>query len=193
MYDITIGYPDALPKTEVDAMKGFYPREVHFHIKGYDSGEIPEDGEGMGAWLQARWAEKEERLKEFYTHQEFREIPSDAPPLADDPHLADRPDPDRPLINGHSSTKHHDAKTSPETHLPRNIPFLLYSIFIFISTNAILVLPFVYVPYFWAYMLFSCFFLAWGAYTGLGRFIMAPKRKEVEKAIKSSKHYDPQL
>lgn len=194
VYDITIGYPDALPKTEVDAFKGFYPREVHFHVKGYDNEDIPEDEEGMATWLKARWTEKEERLKEFYTHQEFRDIPSDRPTSESNnqqPDLANGYDQNHPLTNGHAATKHPDAKKSPETHLPRNIPFLLYSIFIFISTNAILILPFVYVSYFWAYMLFSCLFLVWVSCRGLSKFVMASKWKEVERSIKSSRHYKP--
>ena len=39
VYDVTIDYPDSLPKTEVELAKGIMPREVHFHIKSYDDGD----------------------------------------------------------------------------------------------------------------------------------------------------------
>lgn len=30
---MTIGYPDALPQNEMDALCGVFPKNVHFHIK----------------------------------------------------------------------------------------------------------------------------------------------------------------
>lgn len=182
VYDLTIGYPDALPKTELDAVKGFFPKEVHYHTKEWNNEDIPEDEEGMKAWLKERWAEKEVRLREFYTHSEFREIESDQ---YDNEHLSNG------HMSGDNTVTHHSSQKSPEVHLPKNIPYLLYSIFIFISTNAILIIPLIYVPYFWAYMIFCCFFLAWLTRRGLSKFVMHSKRREVEAALRSSKHYDP--
>lgn len=33
VYDLTIGYPDLLPQNEMDALRGVFPKNVHFHIK----------------------------------------------------------------------------------------------------------------------------------------------------------------
>lgn len=33
MYDLTVGYPDLLPQSEMDALRGIFPKNVHFHIK----------------------------------------------------------------------------------------------------------------------------------------------------------------
>ena len=63
MYDVTIGYPDALPKTEVEIVKGIMPREIHFHIKSYDDRDLPRDDKQLGQWCRDRWAEKEETRK----------------------------------------------------------------------------------------------------------------------------------
>lgn len=179
VYDVTIGYPDTLPKTEVDTYNGFYPKEVHFHIRSFDNQDIPEDEEGMKKWLGDRWREKEVQLRDFYTYSEFRDhVSEDASNGRDS------------LSNGHSAT-YQRTRRSPEVHLPRNIPYLLYSIFIFISTNAVLIIPFIYIPYFWVYMLFCCFFLAWLTYRDLSKFVMSPVWKDVERAIESSARNKP--
>jgi hypothetical protein len=33
VYDITVGYPQTLPQSEFDILKGHFPEEVHFTIK----------------------------------------------------------------------------------------------------------------------------------------------------------------
>lgn len=33
VYDLTIGYPDLLPQSEMDVVRGVFPKNVHFHIK----------------------------------------------------------------------------------------------------------------------------------------------------------------
>lgn len=33
VYDLTIGYPDLLPQSEMDVLRGVFPKSVHFHIK----------------------------------------------------------------------------------------------------------------------------------------------------------------
>ena len=73
VYDVTIGYPDIIAKTEVEFGKGIIPREVHFHMRSYDAKDLPEDDDGLAKWCKDRWREKEERLTDFYTHREFRE------------------------------------------------------------------------------------------------------------------------
>ena len=77
VYDVTIAYPDALPKTEFELAKGIMPREVHFHINSYDDKDLPRDDEELGQWCKDRWEEKENRLNIFYTHKEFLDVPSE--------------------------------------------------------------------------------------------------------------------
>ncbi len=74
VYDVTVGYPDVLAKTEVDMFKNSkIPHEIHYHVKKHDVSAIPETDKGMDQWLRQQWEEKEERLKSFYTHREFRD------------------------------------------------------------------------------------------------------------------------
>jgi hypothetical protein len=74
IYDMTVGYPDALPRTEEDfLMKGCVPVEVHYHITRYDISQIPQSDDGLEEWLRKRWLEKEEQLRLFYIHRCFME------------------------------------------------------------------------------------------------------------------------
>ena len=73
VYDITMGYPDMLSKTEPDFVKGRMPREIHFYIQCYETKDLPTSDKELAEWCKARWREKEERLREFYTHREFLE------------------------------------------------------------------------------------------------------------------------
>ena len=79
IYDITVGYPDILAKTEADMfMNRKIPREIHYHIKRFDASSIPESDEGIEKWLRGRWDEKEERLHSFYAHRQFRDLSTDS-------------------------------------------------------------------------------------------------------------------
>ena len=71
VYDVTIAYPDNIAQTEVEFIKGVIPHEIHFHIRNYEAEDLPLENDQLSAWLQDRWKEKEERLKDFYTHREF--------------------------------------------------------------------------------------------------------------------------
>jgi hypothetical protein len=33
VYDMTIAYPDGLPQSELDLLKGCFPKEIHVHTK----------------------------------------------------------------------------------------------------------------------------------------------------------------
>lgn len=136
VYDLTIAYPDVLPKTELDAWNGIYPREVHFYVRKFDNVDVPQEQGELKKWLQDRWLEKEERLKDFYTHKRFKE----------------------------SEVTNHDMDTkrdSPEVVKPKNILFLLYSIFVISSTNLIIFTLWALVPYFTVYFLFSSVFVVY--------------------------------
>ena len=75
VYDITVGYPDALAKTEGDFVKGDYiPRDIHYNIQHYKAEDLPADEKGLTQWLADRWKEKENTLKLFYTHRHFVEV-----------------------------------------------------------------------------------------------------------------------
>ena len=69
--DITIAYPDVLPKTEIEFLKGKIPREIHFYIERFPLKDIPESEEGLALWCQERWKIKEKRLKFFYENRRF--------------------------------------------------------------------------------------------------------------------------
>ena len=73
-YDMTVGYPDVLARTELDMFNGRIPREIHYHSKVYKINELPESDQELEAWLRERWREKEERLRLFYTYREFCEV-----------------------------------------------------------------------------------------------------------------------
>lgn len=68
VYDVSVAYPYNTPtKAELDTLKGDVPPEVHFHTKRYPISDLPTDKEALTKWCEARWAEKEEQLKKFYT------------------------------------------------------------------------------------------------------------------------------
>lgn len=177
VYDVTIGYPDVLPKTEIDAWRGIYPKEIHFHMRSYGNEDIPEDEEGMKKWLGERWLEKEERLKHFYTHREFKE-PAVTDVDLENSHMANE---DRNV------TKDSLVK-SPEVVNPHNIPFLLRSLFIIVLTNVATILPWLFIPYFSVYMLFAAVFTIYHSYWDYSSYVMSFKQREVEEALRKSKH-----
>lgn len=73
VYDITVGYPDIFAKTEYNlVIEGRVPREIHYHIVRYNISDLPTTNEDLEQWLRDRWREKEERLRQFYMHREFR-------------------------------------------------------------------------------------------------------------------------
>ena len=163
VYDVTIGYPDALPKTEVELAKGIMPREVHFHIKSYDDGDLPGDDEQLGQWCKDRWLEKEERLKQFYTHKEFRDTQSE-----------------EPTEKTHSKV----FNKAKEVLLPKNYLYLLCSVFYYISLNYFMYHIVILIPYRALY--FSLAFLAqllvslYGG--GLDKIMLYFKRREIKEA-----------
>lgn len=72
VYDLTIAYPDYIPQSEVDLIRGKFPREVHFHIRRIASADIPtHDDSTLRRWLEDRWCDKEAILKGFYERKEF--------------------------------------------------------------------------------------------------------------------------
>ncbi|KAJ8289601.1 hypothetical protein GJAV_G00003230 [Gymnothorax javanicus] len=67
IHDITVAYPQNIPQTERHLVLGLFPREIHFHVRRYEVLSLPRSGAELQRWCQERWAEKEERLRAFYT------------------------------------------------------------------------------------------------------------------------------
>lgn len=71
VYDVTVAYPDILPSPEINFFLGHVPREVHYHVRRYSVHELPLESDGnpdelLANWLQSRWLEKEQMLKDYY-------------------------------------------------------------------------------------------------------------------------------
>lgn len=66
VHDITVAYPKNIPQTERHLVLGLFPREIHFHVQRYPLSALPKQSDLLQAWCQERWAEKEQRLREFY-------------------------------------------------------------------------------------------------------------------------------
>lgn len=81
VYDLTVAYPYAVVESELRIATGHSPREVHFHVRRWPVSQLPKPIEvsrlasesnnekttsPLARWLQERWAEKEQMLKEYY-------------------------------------------------------------------------------------------------------------------------------
>ncbi|CAH1724168.1 unnamed protein product [Aphis gossypii] len=75
VYDLTIGYPDLIPQSEMDALRGVFPKSVHFHIKRYDEADLPLTSDGLKSWLNNIWKLKEKRLADFTATSSFSSNP----------------------------------------------------------------------------------------------------------------------
>lgn len=71
VYDLTIAYPDYVPQSEVDLIKGKLPSEVHFYIERIPSIDVPAHDTVLREWLEDRWSKKEQLLKQFYQTKTF--------------------------------------------------------------------------------------------------------------------------
>ncbi|XP_061115013.1 lysocardiolipin acyltransferase 1 [Conger conger] len=67
IHDITVAYPQNVPQTERHLVLGLFPREIHFHVRRFPAAGLPPAGPELQAWCRERWAEKERRLRDFYT------------------------------------------------------------------------------------------------------------------------------
>ena len=77
VYDVSLGYPVNLCYGELDLLRGNFPKEVHMFFKKYAVDELPSGDESLGKWCTDRWAEKEDRLKDFYQNGKFTGPKSD--------------------------------------------------------------------------------------------------------------------
>ncbi|XP_061824142.1 lysocardiolipin acyltransferase 1 isoform X2 [Nerophis lumbriciformis] len=69
VHDITVAYPKNIPQTERHLMLGLFPREIHFHVCRYPVAALPASPAQLESWCHERWAEKEVRLRDFYSGQ----------------------------------------------------------------------------------------------------------------------------
>lgn len=69
VHDITVAYPKNIPQTERHLILGLFPREIHFHVCRYPVASLPSASSDLESWCRERWAEKEARLRDFYSGQ----------------------------------------------------------------------------------------------------------------------------
>lgn len=67
VHDITVAYPKNIPQTERHLILGHFPREIHFHVRRYSVASLPTSSSDLESWCRERWAEKEVRLRDFYS------------------------------------------------------------------------------------------------------------------------------
>lgn len=88
VYDLTVGYPDKFPQSEVDVVKGVFPQQVNFFVKRYPVQSLPTDPEDLKDWLKNAWKLKEQKLESFYKQQTFTpeddELLGEKLPFSDD-------------------------------------------------------------------------------------------------------------
>ena len=75
--DVTIGYPQNLIQNETEIFEKELPREILFDVRVFDIKSVPEETTALGKWVEARWAEKEQFLKQFYELKSSAAIKTD--------------------------------------------------------------------------------------------------------------------
>ena len=133
VYDVTIGYPDALAKVEPDFAKGVYmPREIHYYVRHFKAEDLPTNEEELTQWLLDRWREKEKTLELFHAHKRFVE------PVA------------KKSQNGATTEQnsHLEYRHVPEVLRPKSYSFLLCG-FAFYGTLLVLFSYFFLVSWVW--------------------------------------------
>jgi 1-acyl-sn-glycerol-3-phosphate acyltransferase len=71
VYDVTIGYVDAVPSLWQYA-RGLAPR-AHLHVRRYPICDLPEGSEALDGWLRERFYEKDDLLEGYYQSGSFPE------------------------------------------------------------------------------------------------------------------------
>ncbi len=73
VYDLTIGYDDAVPSLW-QYLKGLV-RRIHVHVRRFPIADLPESADGLRRWLLDRWHEKDDLLEHFYVTGAFPQRP----------------------------------------------------------------------------------------------------------------------
>ena len=71
IYDVTISFDSTPPQNENEIIKGILPKKVFFHIKKYNSSELPRSKEDLTKWCKQLWAKKEAYLKDVYESSNY--------------------------------------------------------------------------------------------------------------------------
>nr|XP_022901636.1 lysocardiolipin acyltransferase 1-like [Onthophagus taurus] len=71
IYDVTIAYCDTIPQTELDILKGNFPKMIKIHFTRFPSDILPKTKDGLNSFLKERWESKERILKEFFNSGNF--------------------------------------------------------------------------------------------------------------------------
>ncbi|KAL4227870.1 Lysocardiolipin acyltransferase 1 [Mactra antiquata] len=70
--DVTVSYPHNMVQSELDVMKGNIPKKIVFTLKTYEVDQLQTDSDHrLTAWVEERWAEKEEFLRQCYRNGTF--------------------------------------------------------------------------------------------------------------------------
>ncbi|MBN2800390.1 MAG: acyltransferase [Deltaproteobacteria bacterium] len=67
--DLTLGYPEGVP--DLEHLATGQARRFHVHLRRYPIEDLPAEEEALGAWLQARFEEKDALLDHFYREGRF--------------------------------------------------------------------------------------------------------------------------
>lgn len=182
--DITIGYPDQLPLTEVHFITGTIPREVHYYMERFAVADLPETEKGLADWCRERWRIKEERLKYFYQHGHF---PSTEP-------QANHSNGTTSISNGHSASN--GAASMPPTTAvhatAQSGDFGSYAslrtVYTVLLQAVVIVFNFYMLYYYFNYMLLLCVVgMTWNIYhthwgQGLDGYELAVHQAAINKA-----------
>lgn len=71
LYDVTLVYCDTVPQNEKYLLNGNFPKIVKMHFARYPTSILPKTEEGLKQFLERRWLEKENIIKEFYATGKF--------------------------------------------------------------------------------------------------------------------------
>jgi len=177
VYDVTIGYPDVISKTELEFGKGIMPREVHYHIKSYDGKDLPLDDDELAQWCKDRWREKEARLRDFYTNREFRESATENGPAAE-------------VRNGIGKFRRVKEATGQKQYLS-----FVCSVLVFTTANVLIMYMLLY--HSWGFVFLGivlCAMLMYESYFGKGldRWLMSFSQEEIKLAKAKAENVMPQ-
>ncbi|OQR81042.1 lysocardiolipin acyltransferase [Achlya hypogyna] len=83
VYDLTMCFVDRVPgrrANEAELIAGAMPKAMNIFLRRYPISDLPSDTDGLNAWMEARYAEKEALLVDWYTHGR---LPAGATPILD--------------------------------------------------------------------------------------------------------------
>jgi 1-acyl-sn-glycerol-3-phosphate acyltransferase len=72
VFDVTMGYRGSIAQNEAALVKGKTPYQMDVHTTAFDvNKDLPQDEEGLDAWVRARFRMKEDALKEYYSNTQL--------------------------------------------------------------------------------------------------------------------------